>query len=105
MIDFGIIAGGESSRIMKEGSALPKPMLKIGGTPMIERLVKVMEEAGADSINILVNQDMPEVSELLEGLVPSLKCQLRIKSAKTPSSMHSLYELLQLMKPEAVSVV
>lgn len=100
MIDFGIIAAGDGNRIKEEGSLLPKPLVEIENQPMIGRLISLMEECGAKSVSIIVNSDMPEVWEFLQGLVPTVSCNLKLLSKKTPSSMHSFYELLNIMKPE-----
>lgn len=105
MIDFGIIAAGDGNRIKKEGSLLPKPLVKIDNEPMIGRLISLMENCGANSISIIVNSDMPDVWEYLQGLVPNRKCELKMISAKTPSSMHSFFHLLNLMQPEDKFVV
>lgn len=100
MIDFGIIAAGDGNRIKQEGSLLPKPLVDIQGKPMIERLISIMESSGANSVSLIVNSDMPEVDAFLNTLVPSLGCELKWISKKTPSSMHSFYELLNVMKPQ-----
>lgn len=99
MIDFGIIAAGEGSRIFSEGSSTSKPMLRIGGVPMIGRLVKIMEKCNAGSISIIINENMPEVHEYLLSLIPNPGCYLRIISASTPSSMHSFSKLVEAMHP------
>ena len=100
MIDFGIIAAGNGNRIKEEGSLLPKPLVSIEGMPMIGRLISLIEKCGANSVSIIVNSDMPEVLTYLQDLVPVSGCELKIESKKTPSSMHTFYELLGLMKPE-----
>lgn len=100
MIDFGIIAGGDGNRIKEEGSKLPKPLVEIEGQPMIGRLISMMEKCGANSVTVLVNSDMPEVCDYLQQLVPLRKCTLKFFTAKTPSSMHSFYELLKVMQPD-----
>ena len=105
MIDFGIIAAGDGNRIKEEGSLLSKPLVKIQGQPMIGRLVKIMESCGAGSVSIIVNSEMPEVVDYLKDLIPSVNCQLNISTAKTPSSMHTFYELLNLMKPTGKFVI
>lgn len=100
MIDFGIIAAGDGNRIKEEGSVLPKPLVKIDGQPMIGRLISLMEKCGARSISIIVNSDMPDVWEFLQELTPTLNCELKMISKKTPSSMHSFFEVVELMNPE-----
>lgn len=99
MIDFGIIAAGDGNRIKEEGSLLPKPLVNINGAPMIGRLISMMEKCGANSVSIIFNSDMPEVWEYLQNIIPESKCELKLLSRKTPSSMHTFYELLNLMKP------
>lgn len=105
MIDFGIIAAGDGNRIKEEGSRVAKPLVKIEGEPMIGRLIRIMEACGAGSVTVIVNSDMPEVTDYLERLVPDLGCELKFMSAKTPSSMHTFHELLNLMKPTGKFVV
>ncbi|MCH5235876.1 MAG: NTP transferase domain-containing protein [Muribaculaceae bacterium] len=98
-MDFGIIAAGDGNRIKEEGSYLPKPLVEIEGQPMIGRLISLMEDCGANSVSVIVNSDMPEVWDYLQNLVPQSHCELKMISKKTPSSMHSFYELLNVMKP------
>ena len=105
MIDFGIIAAGDGNRIKEEGSVLPKPLVDIEGEPMIGRLVNMMQKSGARSISVIVNSDMPEVIGYLEYLRDNLKCELKISDLKTPSSMHTMYELLRLMEPKNKFIV
>ena len=100
MIDFGIIAAGDGNRIKEEGSIVPKPLVNIQGLPMIGRLISLMESYGANSVSIIVNSDMPDVWDYLQNLVPQVKCELKMISAKTPSSMHSFYHLINLIDPE-----
>ena len=64
-----------------------------------------MEKSGASSVNVIVNSDMPDVYEFLETLEPTLGCTLRMASRKTPSSMHTFHELLQIMKPTGKFVI
>ena len=105
MIDFGIIAAGDGNRIKEEGSLLPKPLIDIQGKPMIGRLIDLMSASGANSISLIVNSDMPEVWDFLQKKIPSAGCELKMISKKTPSSMHSFYELMQLMQPQDKFIV
>ena len=38
---FAIIAAGEGSRLSQEGVTLPKPLVRIGGEAMIDRLLRI----------------------------------------------------------------
>lgn len=93
---FGIIAAGEGSRLAGEGVSVSKPLLELDGTPMIGRLIGIFVEAGAESVNVVVNDFMPDVREYLEALRPSLPVPLNLRVKSTPSSMHTFYELAHL---------
>lgn len=90
-MDFAIIAAGEGSRLAQEGVKWPKPLVRLNGIPLIERLIRVFLQNNASSIRIIVNEEMNEVQEYLKGLNLPVPFHLLIKS--TPSSMHSFYEL------------
>lgn len=119
MIKFGIIAAGEGSRINSEGAKESKPLLKVNGTPMIGRLIKLIEDsvlslnkknlsgntADVLSISVILNRDMEDVENYLQYLLPEIKYDLKIISTKTPSSMHSFSRLIELMNPEDKFVI
>lgn len=88
---FAIIAAGEGSRLAQEGVALPKPLVELNGCPMIRRLIDIFLGCGAESISIIVNEEMTAVKEYVQRL--SLPVPLHITVKSTPSSMHSFYEV------------
>ena len=94
---YGIIAAGEGSRLVQEGVSLPKPLVEIAGKPMIGRLISIFKSCGAESINVIVNEEMKEVRQYLEQLAAESSIPLRIKVKSTPSSMHSFFELSSMM--------
>lgn len=57
---FAIIAAGEGSRLSQEGIDLPKPLVRIDGEPMIDRLVRIFNENGAEEVCIIVNRLHPQ---------------------------------------------
>lgn len=95
---YGIIAAGEGSRLRQEGVDCPKPLVFLDGRPMIERLISIFIECGAESISVIVNEQMTDVQRFLVDLAPSLSIPLRLVVKSTPSSMHSFYELSRLMR-------
>jgi NDP-sugar pyrophosphorylase family protein len=90
-MDFAIIAAGEGSRLVQEGITTPKPLIKIQGAPLIERLLQIFLRNGASSISVIVNEEMTEVQHYLEKIRMPVPFHLHVRS--TPSSMHSFYEL------------
>lgn len=90
-MNYAIIAAGEGSRLAQEGVALPKPLVRLDGQPMIKRLIDIMMSCSPESLSIIVNEQMTEVRRYLEGLSLPVPFHLVVKS--TPSSMHSFWEV------------
>lgn len=90
---FAIISAGEGSRLSQEGVALPKPLVQLNGVAMIDRLIRIFMENGADEIVIIVNELNPMTKEHLLALKAQTNLPLQIVVKTTPSSMHSFYEL------------
>ena len=93
---FAIIAAGEGSRLASEGVKAPKPLIEIQGVPLIERLVRIFARQGADSINIIINEQQPETLAHIRELQKLFPINVVVKS--TPSSMHSLHALSHLLR-------
>lgn len=93
---YAIIAAGEGSRLVQEGIKKPKPLVALDGRPMIRRLIDIFTECGAESLSVIVNEQMTEVREYLEKLAPSLPYPLNLVVKSTPSSMHSFYEVSRI---------
>lgn len=96
-MNYAIIAAGQGSRLVQEGVQKPKPLVELNGEPMIARLIRIFAENNAESISVIVNEEMSEVKALLDTLNPG--CELNVVVKTTPSSMHSFYELSRVMKP------
>lgn len=97
-MNFGIIAAGEGSRLLQEGVKSFKPLVKLNGEPMIERLVRIFKENGAEKICIIVNEKMTPVREFVEQLQSKSEVPIEVVVKSTPSSMHSFYEIGKLLK-------
>ena len=94
-MNYAIIAAGEGSRLAQEGAAKPKPLVDICGEPMIGRLINLFCRCNAESISIIVNEQMTEVREYIESLSLDIPLNLVVKT--TPSSMHSFFELSRVI--------
>lgn len=94
-MNYAIIAAGEGSRLAQEGVAKPKPLVDICGEPMIGRLINLFCRCNAESVSIIVNEQMTEVREYIESLSLDIPQNLVVKT--TPSSMHSFFELSRVI--------
>lgn len=92
-MNYAIIAAGEGSRLRNEGVAAPKPLVPLNGRPMIGRLIDVFLKCNAETISVIVNEQMTEVADYIRELAPTLPVELKLVVKTTPSSMHSFYEV------------
>ena len=90
---YAIIAAGEGSRLASEGVEAPKPLVEVCGEKLIDRLVRMFVEAGAEEICAICNGLRPEVAAHLGRMAGYTDVPLKYVVETTPSSMHSLYAL------------
>lgn len=95
-MNYAIIAAGEGSRLRNEGVAAPKPLVPLCGKPMIGRLIDIFLKCNAESVSVIVNEQMTEVADYLRNLAPTLPVPLSLVVKTTPSSMHSFYEVSRI---------
>lgn len=89
---YAILAAGEGSRLAGEGVQLPKPLVKINGEAMIDRLIRIFMNNDAEEIVIITNNLTTLTQQHIRQLQSEgLPIKLIVKT--TPSSMHSFYEL------------
>ena len=109
---YAIIAAGEGSRLAQEGIDAPKPLVKVNGEHLIDRLLRIFMENDAEEIVVICNDLTPYVSSHLariqkEGL-NGRPIPLRFIMKSTPSSMHSFYELsknFEVLSPFVLTTV
>lgn len=101
---FAIIAAGDGSRLAQEGVTEPKPLVKVRGERLIDRLIRIFMGNNATEIVVICNEQMSDVASHLkmiqdEGL-NGLHVPLRFVIKSTPSSMHSFYELRHFLRDD-----
>ena len=97
---FAIIAAGEGSRLAQEGISSPKPLVKVGGEHLIDRLMRVFMQNGATEIVAICNEQMTEVQGHLQKIQEKGQVPLKFIVKSTPSSMHSMWELSRWLDDE-----
>ena len=95
-MNYAIIAAGEGSRLRNEGVNVPKPLVEVMGESLIVRMIRIFEQNHAESISIIINENMPVVKRIVDSL--EVGCALTVVEASTESSMHSFYELSKVME-------
>lgn len=97
-MNYAIIAAGNGSRLAAEGVEYPKPLVPMCGRPMIGRLIDIFAGCGAESVSVIVNEEMTEVADYLRGRAAEMP-SLHVTVKSTPSSMHSFHEVASLLPP------
>lgn len=94
---FAIIAAGEGSRLAAEGIDSPKPLVRVHGEHLIDRLIRIFMANKAEEIVVICNNLTTLVSEHLKQIqkhgVNGVKVPLRFVVKTTPSSMHSFFTI------------
>ena len=101
---FAIIAAGDGSRLAQEGITEPKPLVKVRGERLIDRLIRIFMGNNATEIVVICNEQMSDVASHLkmiqdEGL-NGRHVPFRFVIKSTPSSMHSFYELRHFLRDD-----
>lgn len=97
---YAIISAGEGSRLREEGVQLPKPLVRLNGVAMIDRLIHIFADNGADEVVVIINNEVSLTKEHLAGLEKTSPVPLKVIVKTTPSSMHSFYELSPYLKDD-----
>ena len=87
--------------MVQEGVAAPKPLVKVGGEMLIDRLIRVFMDNNASEICVICNEQMTAVAEHLKQISEAGRVPLKYTVKSTPSSMHSMWELSKWLVDEA----
>jgi len=91
----GIIAAGEGSRLKQDGVSTLKPLVKVDGVAILERLLLQYHSIGISAAYCIINEESTAVRESIERRRLPIPIYFHVKT--TPSSMHSLFELGQYL--------
>ena len=99
---YAVIAAGEGSRLAAEGVHEPKPLVRIGGERLIDRLIRIFMANDAEEIVVICNDQTAQVAQHLVRLqrdgLKGRPVPLRFVIKSTPSSMHSFYEISKYLQ-------
>jgi NDP-sugar pyrophosphorylase family protein len=92
----GVLAAGRGERL--RSSNLLKPLVRVGGRTLIERVLTSMAEAGAAEVTVIINEDSLGVRDYVAG--SDWPFALRWIVETTPSSMHSFLRVIETLAKE-----
>ncbi|MBI4514677.1 MAG: NTP transferase domain-containing protein [Deltaproteobacteria bacterium] len=87
----GIIAAGQGERLARAGVHGPKPLVRVGGLPLIAHTLNGIRAAGIAEVACIINEDSAAVAAYCHAQAPDLSFTFVHRS--TPSSMESLFAL------------
>lgn len=83
-----VMAGGRGERLRASGASVPKPLVTIGGVPLLERNLLTLLSSGFRDIVIAVPAHTPEIGDFARArggvLVDAFAGQLRIFEENSP---------------------
>lgn len=80
----GIIAAGEGSRLRADGFRVSKPMVPVGGRPLIDHALDRFRAAGIRKVTVVINEASEDCRRWLEHHAGDFDLDLVVRS--TPSS-------------------
>jgi len=90
----GVIAAGRGDRL-RNGSTVLKPLVRVGGQTLIDRVLGSMVEASASEVAIIINEDSQAVRDHVS--TTTWPFALRWIVETTPSSMHSFIRVVETL--------
>lgn len=93
---LGILAAGEGERLQANGFDLPKPLLPVAGTSLIDRTLDRFLVHRFDSVCCIVNERSLAVRDHIKRRRDAIRISVHVES--TPSSLHSLVALAPLLR-------
>lgn len=99
----GILAAGEGSRFVRAGWDVPKPLIRVGGKPILVHVLDNLFHAGIETVDIILNGE--ERFDQTEAFIESLPqaSRIRVWRKSTRSSFESFCFLTdQLREPPFV---
>ena len=93
----GVIAAGRGDRLRGASSTL-KPLVRIGGRTLVERVLTSIGEAEPSEVVIIINEDSTDVRHHVSSL--RWRFAVRWFVETTPSSMHSFLRVVEALAEE-----
>lgn len=90
----GVLAAGQGERLRTQASDL-KPLARVGGETLIERVLNSIGEAGASEVVVIINEDSEAVRDHVEKREWPFKLRWIVET--TPTSMHSFLRLVETL--------
>jgi NDP-sugar pyrophosphorylase family protein len=102
LVRGGIIAAGAGSRLRADGYRVSKPMVPVGGRPLIDHALDRFRSAGIRHLTIVINEASDDCRQWLKGQAGDLDLDVIVRS--TPSS-YATFKLVADRSTDAPVVI
>jgi NDP-sugar pyrophosphorylase family protein len=96
VIQGAILAAGRGDRLRAAAGGIPKPLVEVGGVPMIVRQCRAMLDAGVARVTAIVNSETAEHAERMKIEMPR---ELTVIVRDTTSSMETMLAFADHLEP------
>src|SRR5262245_44085621 len=91
-----LIAAGQGERLRAAGITVPKPLIEVGGRPLIDHVLDAVAAVGIRDVVCILNEEADAVAAHCRHRMPGLSIVRRT----TPSSMESLFTLAPFLRDD-----
>lgn len=68
---YAIIAAGQGSRLRNEGIDTPKPLVRLGGVTLLERLIGIFRSRpDCEAVSVIINPEVQAFAEASDSPLP-----------------------------------
>lgn len=104
VMEYAVLAAGQGSRLLREGEKSSKPMISILGKPMIERLIRLLVDCGAERVHIVTNPAMDDLNTHLAYLRDTEGLPINFRPIISDNSFYSLSEAARDIKGKFIAM-
>jgi len=96
-MNLGVIAAGDGQRLKDEGISVPKPLIKVDGYTLLERILLLTRKFDFESVNFIINSDFEKDIEESGIFEKHSDIKGSVIFGTTRSSLHSLNKMKDLL--------
>jgi len=98
----GILAAGEGSRLRRDGFRVAKPLVPVGGVPLVEHAIENFAAARVAPLAIIFNESDGDCVRFVRARFPALDGDIAVRT--TASTLESFRELSARLPPGRILV-
>lgn len=95
-----ILAGGQGTRLASRLDGAPKPLVKIAGTPLLQRQLTLLAEYGVEHVLVMANYRTDALAAFCSSLqFPAMRVDIVADTGGPRGTAGAVYDAAQLLAP------